>query len=97
MKKGTFWLDYRKEGKVTLGIEDSDVEFFGGADYEMLYTMDTENVEKLRTVLSRTHRGPLEKMIKEEFGIHLDKVQMSKWLSDHGIEFEFFNWVSFDD
>ncbi len=96
MEKGTFWLDWRKGGKVTLGKEDYDVEFFGGGDHEMLYTMDAENREKLTAVLSRTHKGSLEQMIEMEFGIHLDKKNLRKWLDENRIEYKFFSWTSYD-
>lgn len=28
MVKGTFWIEEKKDGRVSIGIEDYDVEFF---------------------------------------------------------------------
>ena len=50
MKKGTFWLNGNKKGGVSIGIEDYEVEAFGGCDYEWIYTFDTANTLKLITM-----------------------------------------------
>lgn len=94
MTKGTFWLEEKPNGGVSIGIEDYDVEAFGGADYEWIYTLDSGNIVRLTAVLAKTHTGSLEQMIAAEFGIHLDKKSMKQWFDDNGIEYEFFSWIS---
>ena len=96
MVKGTFWLEPRPNGDITIGIEDYDVEFFGGGDHEMTWTLDPENKKKLTDILSRTHNGSLEHMIEEEFGIHLDKKSLREWLDENNIEYNYFSWTSYD-
>lgn len=96
MIKGTFWLEEKKVGGVTIWIEDYEVEAFGGADYEWCYSLDQENTAKLTDILSRTNTGSLEQMIAEEFGVHLDKKSAKQWLDDNGVEYEFFSWVHYD-
>lgn len=94
MALGTFWLSRNIDGTATLGVEDYDVGFFDGADYEMTYKMDAENLKKFEAILSQTHEGTLEEMIEEEFGIHLNKKNIREWFEDNGIEFEYFSWMS---
>ena len=96
MKKGTFWLEEKPEGGVTIWIEDYEVESFGGADYEWCYSLDEANTKKLTDILSQTNSGSLEEMIEAEFGISLDKVSVKQWLDDNGVEYEFFSWIHYD-
>ena len=94
MIKGTFWLEKKPEGGVTIWIEDYEVEYFGGGDYEWCYSFDQDNTNKLTDILSQSNSGTLEQMIESEFGIHLDeKRSMKVWLDENGIEYEFFSWV----
>lgn len=94
MSLGTFWLEEKPDGEVQLGVEDYDVAFFGGADHEMIYTLDPENAKKFFEVLSGICTGTHEEMIEEVFGIHLSKVRVGEWLKEYGIEFECFTWTS---
>ncbi len=94
MIKGTFWLEEKPDGGVSIGIEDYEVEMFGGGDYEWIYTLDRENRKKMEEILSKTYSGTFEEMIEEEFGIHLDKKILRFWLKDNGIEFEFYSWLT---
>ena len=96
MIKGTFWLEEKPEGGVTIWIEDYEVESFEGADYEWCYSLDAANTMKLTNILSRSNSGSLEQMIEAEFGIHLDKKSAKQWLDENGVEYEFFSWVHYD-
>ena len=93
MIKGTFWLEEKSDGGVTIWIEDYEVEAFDGADYEWCYSLDKANTDKLTDILSLSNSGSLEQMIEAEFGIHLDKKSMKQWLDDNGVNYEFFSWV----
>ena len=94
MTKGTFWINAGQDGRTSIGIEDYDVEMFDGMDYEMIYTLDAENLRKFAGKLAETHPGTLEQMIKAEFGIHLDQKSISMWMDENGIRYEFFSWMS---
>ena len=96
MIKGTFWLEEKSDGGVTIWIEDYEVEAFDGADYEWWYSLDKPNTDKFTDILSRSNSGSLEHMIEAEFGIHLDKKSAKQWLDDNGVEYEFFSWVHRD-
>ena len=91
MTKGTFWLEEKEDGSVSIGIEDYDVEAFGGRDYEWIYTLDRKNRKKMTGILSQTQEGTLREMIAEEFGIHLDKKSMTQWFEENKIKYEFFS------
>lgn len=94
MTKGTFSIDRRADGKTSIIVEDYGVEEFGGADYEMIYTLDIDNLRKLTQKLAENNQGSLEQMIEAEFGIHLDMKPFGQWLKDNGINYEFFSWIS---
>ena len=94
MEKGKFILNEHKDGGISLSYEDYDVEFLGGSDYEVNYSLNAENANKLRSYLSAKHTGTLEEMIAEEFGISLDKKSFSQTCKDEGIAFELFTWSS---
>ena len=96
MIKGTFWLEEKPEGGVTIWIEDYEVEALGGADYEWCYSLNPENTRKLTDILSMSNSGSLAQMIEAAFGIHLDKVSVKMWLDANGVEYEFFSWVHYD-
>ena len=96
MEKGTFWIESEPNGDITIGIEDYDVEFFDGGDYEMMWTLDPESIRKLTDILARTQTGTLEDMMKKEFGIHLEKKSLSKWLDENDIEYKYSCWTSYD-
>ena len=93
MEKGIFWLYWGEDGNVTLNIENYN---FGEGVYQMLYTMNAENAEKMAAILSRTNKGTLEQMIEMEFGIHLDKKNLRKWLDENSIEYKFCSWIPFE-
>ncbi len=86
-----------KEGKDFLHVsyEDSEVEQFGGGDYEVNYSLDGQNKEKQREVLARDGlKGTLEDMILEHFGEYLDKDAFSTFCDRNGIKYDLFTWVS---
>ena len=55
MIKGTFWLEEKSDGGVTIWIEDYEVEAFDGADYEWCYSLDKANTDKLTDILSLSY------------------------------------------
>ena len=80
---------------LSVGYEDLDVEFFGGADYEVTYTLDRNSAEKLRRCLkNEVPEGTLEEMILERFGPYLDREPFGSYCEERGIAFDLFTWVS---
>ena len=94
MKKGTMFYSEHKDGGITLGYEDCNVECFGGCDYEATYNLSKESTDQFRAILAKDHSGTLEQMIIEVFGIHLDKESLSQWFDKHNIKYDLFTWIS---
>ena len=92
MKKSEFILIEKEDGGIELSYEDYDVEMLGGNDYEVIYSINSENTKKLRSYLSKKHTGNLEEMIAEEFGISLDKKSFAKMCNDEGISYRLFTY-----
>jgi thiamine monophosphate kinase len=93
MTKGEFRITEQADGKTSIGIEDYDVEYFGGCDHEMIYTLDPENLQKFMRAL-KCSRESLYQVIEEEFGVHLDKKNFGKWLQENEIKYDYFCWTS---
>ena len=80
---------------LSVNCEDFDVEFFGGSDYEYTYTLDKSNRDKLWELLkSKNYTGSMEDMIKEYFGVSLEKTPFGGFCNENGIGYDLFNWVS---
>ena len=94
MEKGTISYTEAEDGTVWFGYEDYEVECFGGGDYEVTYTLDRENAEKMFNILSERYSGTLEEMIIQHFGVHMDQDSAYNWMNEHGIEFKLFTWIS---
>ena len=94
MEKGTMRYTEAEDGTVWFGYEDYDVECFGGGDYEVTYTLDKENAEKMTRILSEHYTGTLKEMILQHFGIHMDQDSAYSWMEQHGIVFDLYTWSS---
>ncbi len=94
MTKGRAWIDDRGD-EMRVGCEDLNVEAFGGGDYEVTYTLDRENRQRLLQALeSEGLRGTAEEMIRAHFGECLDLDSFSAYCARRGIEYRLFTWVS---
>ena len=96
MIKGTFWLEEKPEGGVTIWIEDYEVESFGGADYEWCYSFYPANRRKFTAIRSRANSGSLKQRIEARCGIHLDKKSAKLSLDENGVKYEFGSWGHYD-
>ena len=82
-------------GRLQIKYEDYDVEAFGGADYEVMYSLDTEGREKLLYALeSEGRKGELADMILAHFGECLDRDSFSAYCDERGIPYELFTWIN---
>ncbi len=79
---------------LTVNYEDFDVEFCGG-DYEVTYTLDEDNRQKLYDALKAEGlQGSLEEMILSHFGKYLDQDSFDNYCETRNIKFDLFTWVS---
>lgn len=80
---------------LTVGYEDYEVELFGGADYEVCYTLYSDARQKLEAALAADgEKGTLSEMILAHFGGHMEKESFYAYCKDRDIETELFTWVS---
>ena len=80
---------------LTVNYEDYDVEAFGGSDYEVTYTLDADNRQKLCDALKAEGlQGSLEEMILSHFGEYLDQDSFDNYCQTRNIKFDLFTWVS---
>ena len=74
-----------------VSCDDFDVEFFGGSDYEFTYTLDKHNRDKLWEILkSKKANGAMEDMIREYFGVSLEKTPFGGFCDENGIKYDLF-------
>ena len=85
---------YKSDGSLTISYEDYDVDCYDGADVEATYTLDAENVEKLREYLKKKYTGTVESMLIQECGPDYKKRSLSELFDTLGIKYEKFVWVS---
>ena len=91
-----------EDGSVSVSYEDYNVESFGGADYEVIYTFSKENANKLKQILEKK-RGEnkdnsgkemsLKELIIDRFGPNLNKESFSSFCDSNGIIYEFNSFV----
>jgi thiamine monophosphate kinase len=83
------------ESTLVVNYEDFDVECFGGGDYEVTYTLDKDNRQKLYDALKDEGlQGCLEEMILSHFGEYLDKGSFCFYCDKRNIKYELFTRVS---
>jgi thiamine monophosphate kinase len=92
MEKGTLIFTDMGDRGVSFGYEDYEVECFGGGDYEVIYTLDRENAEKMTRILAEHYSGSLKEMILQHFGLHMDQDSAYNWMEEHGVVFKLFTW-----
>ena len=70
---GSFYLDEQEYGSLKITQADYNVSYYDGMDVEAIYTLDIENVQKLKECLQRNHKGKLKNTMVEEFGRCFEK------------------------
>ena len=94
MERGKLYV-YDLPHGLKLGYEDYDVETFGGSDYEVSYTLDEENRNKVWKLLNAEGlTGSLEEMIITYFGEYMEKESFCAFCDEHGIKYHLFTWIS---
>ncbi|MBO4317735.1 MAG: hypothetical protein J5855_05625 [Mailhella sp.] len=94
MKKGEAII--RDSGdSLYVSYEDFDVEFFGGSDYEVTYTINGSDRQKLWEALKEEGlEGTLEQMILAHFGEYLDKNSFEDYCEKRNIKFDLSTWLN---
>ena len=89
-----------KDGGITLTYEDYNVEAFGGADYEVIYTLTKEESDKLNDLLIKEYKEKegkdnldLKILIIYKFGERLEKISFASYCDSHNIKYELQTFV----
>lgn len=76
------------DGTAEIGYEDYDVEFFGGANYEVMYFLDKDNFELLLDSLGITMKDNIINHLKDVFGKNFDSNKFEDFCNEKNITFE---------
>ena len=90
-----------EDGGISLSYEDYNVEAFGGADYEVIYTLTMEEYNKLYDNLDKEYRSKggknklyLQDLIYDKFGERLEKMSFAKFCDENGIKYKLNTFVN---
>lgn len=80
---------------LSVSYEDYEVEVFGGADYEVCYTLYSDARRKLEAALTGDgEKGTLSEMVIDHFGRYMEKASFYEYCKQREIKTELFTWVS---
>ena len=82
------------DGSLVVSYSDYGSEFFGGMDVEVIYKLDADDTEKLRTFLSKKYVGSIESMLLQECGKNFMKKGPMELFEEAGVKYEKFVWIS---
>lgn len=82
------------DGSLVVSYADYGSEFFGGMDVEVIYKLDADDTEKLRTFLSKKYVGSIESMLLQECGQNFMKKGPMELFEKAGVKYEKFVWIS---
>ena len=91
-------LTENADGSLRLEYVDYGVSVFGGGDYEVWYTVEKADADKIRAYLrGKYSQGRLKEMMKAEFGETLDERKFNALCDELGVEATRNSWTSFGD
>lgn len=93
-KNSSIYEGFQEDGSFVFSYEDYGVDFYDGADVEVIYKLDAENAEKLRMFLGKKYVGGLEYMLVQECGSDYRKKAPTELFDEAGVKYESFTWIS---
>ncbi|VYS89925.1 Uncharacterised protein [Anaerococcus vaginalis] len=76
------------DGTAEIGYEDYDVEFFDGADYEVMYYLDKSNFKLLLDSLGISKKDKIEKYLIDKFDKNFDSSKFEDFCKEKNIKFK---------
>ena len=76
------------DGTAEIGYEDYDVEFFGGADYEVMYFLGKDNFELLLNSLGITMKDNIRDHLIYAFDKNSDSSKFEDFCKEKNITFK---------
>ena len=82
-----------EDGVIEISYEDYNVEAFGGADYEAIYRLTSDNAEKLKDALEKENpeskgKNTLKELILKKFGENLEKASFANYCKTNNIKYD---------
>lgn len=75
------------EGSAKIGDEDYDVEFFDGADYEVMYYLDENNFKLLLDSLGISKKDKIKNHLIKESDKNFDSNKFEDFCNEKNIKF----------
>lgn len=88
MRSSGLFFERHPDGSASLGYEDYGVEIFDGADYEVTYLLDKENMAKLMSNLDTATGKNTRDLLIEKFGKEFHSMNFEEFCKDHEIVFK---------
>ncbi|MFM1534046.1 hypothetical protein ABGF38_02425 [Helcococcus ovis] len=88
LKTSGLLFTLNSDGSAEIGYEDYDVEFFNGADYEVMYYLDKNNFKLLLDALGISKKDNIEKYLIDEFDKNFDSNKFEDFCNEKHIEFK---------
>ena len=88
LKTSGLLFTLNSDGSSEIGYEDYDVEFFDGADYEVMYYLDKNNFKLLLNSLGISKKDKIEKYLINEFDKNFDSNKFEDFCNEKNIKFK---------
>lgn len=88
LKTSGLLFTLNSDGSAEIGYEDYDVEFFDGADYEVMYYLDKNNFKLLLDALGISKKDKIEKYLIDEFDKNFDSNKFEDFCKEKNIKFK---------
>lgn len=76
------------DGSADIGYEDYDVEFFDGADYEVMYYLDKSNFELLLDSLGISKKDKIKNHLIDKFDENFNSIKFEDFCKEKNIKFK---------
>ena len=88
LKTSGLLFTLNSDGSAEIGYEDYDVEFFDGADYEVMYYLDENNFELLIDSLGISKKDKIKIHLIKEFDKNFDSNKFEDFCNEKNIKFK---------
>lgn len=88
LKTSVLLFTLNSDGSAEIGYKDYDVEFFDGADYEVMYYLDENNFELLLDSLGISKKDKIKNHLIKEFDKNFDSNKFEDFCNEKNIKFK---------
>ncbi|QUY65445.1 hypothetical protein GUI37_07875 [Helcococcus kunzii] len=87
LKTSELLFTINSDGSSEVGYEDYYLEFFNGADYEVMYYLDENNFELLLDFLGISKKDKIKNHLIKEFDKNFDSNKFEYFCNEKNIKF----------